>query len=303
MSNSEDLDLDELHQEIEKEEMGAIEISKSITPKKPVDIDSRSGLRLRRRLFSARQCDKGLQNVEFVPLNKVQSHTALFNSINVGVKPTKDWSTIGVIDKCYPQNDFCVTRITDMRGSQINVYITGKAYLKYEQELGMGSVIAIKRPFLLKPTEANHSIALHVDQIQQIWVIGQSLDLGRCASYVRKDTQCSEWTDIRSGDYCDTHLARVCNYSKNGRMELASGDSGFDIRWATQTKQSDGTYLYESKRETMAPLATLMSNSKSKLKEAYYIKGKGLVAVDGSLIRKKLPQRKEPTEAEKDELQ
>lgn len=90
-----------------------------------------------------------------MPLNKVQSHTALFNSINVGVKPTKDWSTIGVIDKCYPQSDFCVTRITDMRGSQINVYITGKAYLKYEQELGMGSVIAIKRPFLLKPTEVN----------------------------------------------------------------------------------------------------------------------------------------------------
>lgn len=27
----------------------------------------------------------------------------------------------------------------------------------------------------------------------------------------------------RSGDYCDKHLERVCNYSKNGRMELASG--------------------------------------------------------------------------------
>lgn len=53
----------------------------------------------------------------------------------------------------------------------------------------------------------------------------------------------------------------------------------------------------------MDPLAKLMNNSKSKLKEAYYIKGKGLVAVDGSLIRKKLPQRKEPTQAEKDELQ
>ncbi|GAA5811215.1 hypothetical protein MFLAVUS_004646 [Mucor flavus] len=313
-------DLSELRQEIGKEEMCVIEtiepeanvpeepvteapVPKAPVPKKPVDIDSRSGLRLRRRLFSAKQCDKGLQNVEFVPLNKVSAHTALYNSIHVGIKPTKDWATIGVIDKCYPHSDLCVTRITDMRGAYMNVYITGKAYLKYEQELGMGSVIAIKRPFLLKPTEANHSIALHVDHIQQGWVIGQSLDLIQCVSYTSKDSQCSEWTDIRSGDYCDTHLARVCNYSKNGRMELASGDSGFDIRWATQTKQIDGSYLYESKRETVDPLAKLMSNARSKLKEAYYIKGKGLVAIDGSLIRKKLAQRKETTEAEKDEIQ
>lgn len=80
-------------------------------------------------------------------------------------------------------------------------------------------------------------------------------------------------------------------------------DSGFDIRWATQTKQIDGSYLYESKRETVDPLAKLMNNARSKLKEAYYIKGKGLVAIDGSLIRKKLAQRKETTEAEKDEIQ
>lgn len=86
-------------------------------------------------------------------LDKVESHTALFNSIHVGVKPNKDWSTIGVIDKYYPQSDFCVTRITDMRGAHKHLYVTGKAYTKYQEQLGMGSVIAIKRPFLLRPTE------------------------------------------------------------------------------------------------------------------------------------------------------
>lgn len=91
--------------------------------------------------------------MEFVPLSKVELHTSLFNSIQVGMKPTKDWSTIGVMDKFYPQADFCVTRITDMRGVHIHVYITGKAYTKNIEALGMGSVIAIKRPFLLKPTE------------------------------------------------------------------------------------------------------------------------------------------------------
>ncbi len=46
-----------------------------------------------------------------------------------------------------------------------------------------------------------------------------------------------------------------------------------------------------------------MNNSRLKLKEAYYVKGLGLVATDGSLIKKKLPQKKEPTAAEKAELQ
>lgn len=86
-------------------------------------------------------------------MTKVESHIALFNSIHVGIKPTKDWSTIGVIDKCFPQSNFCVVRITDMKGVYTNVYITGKAYLKYQEQLGMGSVIAIKRPYMLKPTE------------------------------------------------------------------------------------------------------------------------------------------------------
>lgn len=112
---------------------------------------------IRRRLFSEKQCDKGLQNVEFVPLCKVRSHTALFNSIQVGIKPTKDWSTIGVIDKFYPQADFCVFRITDMRGEYIHVYVTGKGYAKNIETLGMGSIVAIKRPYLLKPTEVSYS--------------------------------------------------------------------------------------------------------------------------------------------------
>jgi hypothetical protein len=46
-----------------------------------------------------------------------------------------------------------------------------------------------------------------------------------------------------------------------------------------------------------------MGVSRSKLKQAYYLKGKGLVAVDGSLIKKKLPPKQATTQAEKDELE
>lgn len=114
----------------------------------------------------------------------------------MGVKPSSDWGTTGVIDKYFPQSDFCVTRITNMRGSFLNLYITGKAYSSNQNALGMGSIIAIKRPFLLKPTETYHSIGLHVDQLQQMWVIGQSLDLAQCSAFIKKDVQCTEWTDM-----------------------------------------------------------------------------------------------------------
>lgn len=134
--------------------------------------------------------------MEFVPLNNVESRTKLFNSIKVGVKPSPHWATVGVIDKCFNESDFCVTRFTDMRGAYANVYITGKAFVKFQNEIGLGSIVAIKRPFLLLPTETNHSIGLHIDQLQQMWVIGQSLDLIQCNSYVRKDKRCDEWTDM-----------------------------------------------------------------------------------------------------------
>ncbi|KAI8641840.1 hypothetical protein BD408DRAFT_345272, partial [Parasitella parasitica] len=149
-----------------------------------------------RRLVSEAKCNTGLRNIEYVAIRNVESRTRQFFSISVGVKPSSDWGTVGVIDKCFPQSDFCVTRITDMRGSYSNLYITGNAYAKNEAAIGMGSVVAIKRPILLKPTETHHSIGLHVDRLNQFWVIGQSLDLAQCSSFIRKDVQCTEWTDV-----------------------------------------------------------------------------------------------------------
>ncbi|KAI8378568.1 hypothetical protein BD560DRAFT_389771 [Blakeslea trispora] len=218
MSNSEEFGfLDELNEEIEKEAtLGNQQIDS-------VDIEPRSGFRIKKRLVSNAKCDIGLKNVEYVALKDVESRTQLHNSIHVGVKPSSHWSTMGVIDQCFPQTDLCVTRITDMRGIHVPLYITGKALTKYDYAIGLGSIIAIKRPFLLKPTETGQQVALHVDQIQQMWIIGQSLDLVQCAGYIKKETQCSAWTDSRTGEFCDKHLQKVYNYSKNGRMELASG--------------------------------------------------------------------------------
>jgi hypothetical protein len=84
-------------------------------------------------------------------------------------------------------------------------------------------------------------------------------------------------------------------------LKHAYSDSGFDIRWATQTRQADGKIAYESKVDPTSK--ALKYGLRSKLKEAYYIKGKGLVAVDGSLVKKTLQPKKAATAAEKAELE
>ncbi|KAI9468873.1 MAG: hypothetical protein EXX96DRAFT_589541 [Benjaminiella poitrasii] len=307
MSNLEDSEFfKELENEIKKEQENVATDKKTLSQKsKEIDSNCHSGLRLKRRLVPEAKCIKGLQNVEYVPLKDVEARTRSSFSIQVGIKPSPHWSTIGIIDKCFPQSDFCVTRLTDMRGNHINLYITGKAYSQFEDAIGMGSVIAIKRPYLLKPTETHHSIGLHVKQLQQMWVIGQSLDLARCSGYITKDKRCNEWTDMRNGEYCDVHLERLCRSSKNVRMELASGDSGFEIRWACQKKQENGSLIYESKRQITNPFVKSTAGGLNlRMKEAYYIEGKGLVSTDGTYVKKKTTARPESVlQAEKQELE
>ncbi|KAI8983132.1 hypothetical protein BDB01DRAFT_850953 [Pilobolus umbonatus] len=256
-----------------------------------IDTESRSGLRLRKRIVSQKTCERGLQNVEYIALDKVKNYTDLVNSIHIGVKPSSDWATIGVINKCHSQDDFCVVRITDLKGCHLHVYVTDKAYKRYQEEIGMGSVMAVKRPFLLKPSDVSIPNALHVSQIQQMWIIGLSQDLARCTSHSRKGKRCEEWTDRRSGEFCDIHLSQVCRFAKNGRMELASG--GFDITWATSIKQTDGSMSYCSDNPTPE------QPTKGTRKIAYYIKGKGLVAIDSTLVQKKTTTQKESTPEEK----
>lgn len=102
--------------------------------------------------------------------------------------------------------------------------------------------------------------------------------------------------DRRSGEFCNKHLERVYGFSKNSRMELAGGNSGFDIRWATKVRQADGTFVYQTTQKSAATTSS-PNGSNKKIKEAYYVKGLGLVATDGSVIKQKLkPQGENPEE-------
>ncbi|KAG1441804.1 hypothetical protein G6F56_011325 [Rhizopus delemar] len=206
----------------------------------------------------------------------------------IGTKPSADWATIGVVDKCVLREDFCVVRITNLKGDYIYVYITDNAYKKFENAIGMGSVMVFKRPLVLTANKPKGDAALQVKLVQQMWVIGQSSDLKACEGYSKQGKVCEEWIDIRAGEYCDAHLTKVCNYSKNGRMELASGNTGIDIRWAIAVKQADGRIGYQTKRQPDSYSAATQKTTKV---DSYYIKGKGVINVKGELFKKALQEK------------
>jgi hypothetical protein len=152
----------------------------------------------RKRLAQCGTWELSLMDFEFIPIAQVQKHARLFNSIEVGKRPSDKWTTTGVVDKAAINDDFCVTQLSDMRGSNMYVYVTGNAFKKFNHAIGMGSIMSIKKPHILKPSEVNTPFALHVDQVQQMWVVGQSLDLVQCQAFTKStkgDRQCEEWTD------------------------------------------------------------------------------------------------------------
>ncbi|KAI8885432.1 hypothetical protein K501DRAFT_215590 [Backusella circina FSU 941] len=263
-----------------------------------IDCDGRTGFRIRKRLPKCGPWELGLMDFQYIPIDQVQKHVKLFNSIQVGIRPSEDWFTTGIVDNSTVNDDYCVTQFSDMRGSAVHVYVTGKAFKKFSYAIGMGSIISVKKPHILKPTEVNTPFALHVDQVQQMWVVGQSLDLVQCQAFVKRDKQCEEWTDGRSGEYCRTHLTTLYNKSKNGRMELVSGNAAIDIRWANIKTSNSGQVSYESKDKQLAD--SLLK--RRKLKNAYFIKGKGLVSIEGKIIKQNTPPKKVDSNADKTNL-
>ncbi|KAI7870591.1 hypothetical protein BDF14DRAFT_1771513 [Spinellus fusiger] len=209
-----------------------------------------------------------LMTCRFIPVHRLEEHAALFHATRIGVKPLSDWATVGVIDRCLTKDKFTVAKVTNLRGHYFHVFIFGLPHRQYR--LKVGSVIAIYRPIVLQPTELNSSVALYVNDKKQIWVVGESKDLAKCQAFVSSDKQCDVMIDSRAGEFCDSHIKRAFGLSRNTRMELASGDTGLDVRWTQQRQTKQGT-LYQA-----------TSNRKSWKEDSYVIQGKGVFKSDGT---------------------
>ncbi|CAO3628527.1 unnamed protein product [Cunninghamella blakesleeana] len=212
------------------------------------DIEEYSGFRLKERYVSSKTLANQFEKDIFIPCHQINQHVAKYQSIRVGQRPSGNWATIGIIDSSIDNttNKVLILRMTNMRSNHYHIFLIGKAYEDCKEKLKVGTVFSIIKPTILRPTNVGATVGLSAKHLNQICIIGESMDICRCKGYLLKNKQCTIMIDRRSGEYCDTHIASICNFSKNSRMELASGDSGMDIRWTTTSTSKHGQTVYKS---------------------------------------------------------
>ncbi|CAO3646308.1 unnamed protein product [Cunninghamella echinulata] len=64
----------------------------------PEDIEEYSGFRLKERYLSSKALAKYFEKDIFIPCHQLNNHVAKYQSIRVGVRPSNNWATIGIID-------------------------------------------------------------------------------------------------------------------------------------------------------------------------------------------------------------
>ncbi|KAI8097614.1 uncharacterized protein BX664DRAFT_326806 [Halteromyces radiatus] len=239
------------------------------------DVETYSGIRLRKRYMKTTDLDNKLATLDYIACNHLSSR--IKPSIYVEIKKPKDWATIGIVERSIKtDNAMLVLRLTDLRNCYIDLFLLGKANERYKDLVKVGTVLGVTKPTVLSSEDA---VGLQVNHLQQIWHIGESLDMGRCEAYIQPPKRCSATIDRRSGVFCDLHITSICNLSKNGRMELASGDSGIDIRWASTVQSKEGQTHYKDVSGSLY--------SKIKKKEHIYTIKDIRMTSDGKQVNKK----------------
>lgn len=232
---------------------------------KAVIVEPMSKFRLRERVMKAQEVKKRLIDHEFIPIQSVQQHISNLNKstaarfpelikygkkIETNPKLLEYWATAGVLE-ANPQErttstkkKYCLLRLTNLVDVQVNILLFGQTYESWYRRLRQGMVIGIQKPKVLRPTELDTTTGLHVDRVDNIFIIGWSKDCTQCEAYLRDGSQCSTIIDGRNGIYCEVHVMFAYKRSKNTRMELASGDVALEIRAATESKNDQGRHVY-----------------------------------------------------------
>ncbi|EJU00220.1 hypothetical protein DACRYDRAFT_117278 [Dacryopinax primogenitus] len=112
---------------------------------------------------------------------------------------------------------------------------SGGAFELWAATLREGSVVALLNPRILRPFQGGDNRPHRTDNIlaltpsteESVVVLGQSLDLARCAARRKDGSQCNGWCDRRANDVCEYHIQQRVKTLRAARPEFAVGTSGF----------------------------------------------------------------------------
>ncbi|KAJ3333244.1 minichromosome maintenance- protein, partial [Blyttiomyces sp. JEL0837] len=138
-------------------------------------IDPSSGLRIKDRVVSKDKMKGYMQGRQFAPLKNIAKYKGDYNVAG-------DWVTIGVLmEKIIVRKEEknCTFNLSDLQGNTINVFLFDEAFTRHSKEV-VGGVFAILNPDILPSAEVNSTVALGVDNPDQMLRMGQSIDFNIC---------------------------------------------------------------------------------------------------------------------------
>ncbi|KAI9283816.1 hypothetical protein BC943DRAFT_327104 [Umbelopsis sp. AD052] len=265
-----------------------------------VIIEPMSKFRISERILKAQEVKKRLMAQTFVPIQSVEQHVAKLQQSTAAYFPTlleqpteikkfdpnqlKNWATVGILaadplERTSAKNTkYSLLKITNLIDVQFNVLLFGKTHDAWAKRLRRGMIVGIQQPKILRPTETDTITGVHVDQVNNIFIIGWSKDCGECEAYLRNGSQCSTIIDRRNGIYCEDHIRNAFKRSKNSRMELVSGNITMAICSATEAQDVQGRHVYKVKDEIPAQARRAYQHSRSvNDNAAYVLDGRGVI--------------------------
>ncbi|KAI8618738.1 hypothetical protein BC830DRAFT_1107641 [Chytriomyces sp. MP71] len=213
-------------------------------------IECFSGLRITERRVYNSDFLTLMQGRTYIPLSAI---TPQLSDADIG----GDWVTIGVlVDKSEPrtaanQKKYMVLKLSDLRGSMVNMLMFGHVFETYCREI-VGGVFAVLNPRILPSTEKSSAVGIDVDDQGKFLKLGESMDQVKCKfmSKSKEPKGCYTIIDGRKTKYCTYHMEMLFKKAKLNRAEFASGTSTARIGSPTKTKRRNpvdvghGSYLH-----------------------------------------------------------
>lgn len=120
---------------------------------------------------------------------------AQWRSIYVTKKPSDQWATVGIVDRCIVRKQYMVVRLTDMRGMHAHLFITDKAFDALHDKINKATILGIFEPCIVWSSEMRADVAIQASRTDQLLLIGTSYDLVQCIQYVTQEKQCENMVD------------------------------------------------------------------------------------------------------------
>jgi minichromosome maintenance protein 10 len=209
---------------------------------------------------------------------------------------------------------------------------SGGAYERW-CNLGVGSVIAVLNPRVLRPLKAGYiscseltsqaggaphpltlPLALNPQSDDSIQLIGHAMDIGRCTALQRDGNRCTTWVDTRLNSVCEYHVHAAVKRGRASRAEFASATTSFELESRTRAaapsrfgagpnSNREGDYSYNPQlRRGLLPASASRAaprGSENGGGGATYVVGSGIARTDGGFGDAHLAERLGRSQAEK----